>query len=85
MTSNDLRATILVSAAAALGVALAACGGEKPARAPNLGVTEVPPSGSGSSHVMPSGSTMESSCGGGAGHSCGAMKDKSKPGDKPAE
>ena len=78
MNSKDLRASILVATAAALGVSIAACGGEKPAKAPNIGVSEVSPSGS-ASHVMPSGSTMEGSCAGGAGHSCGAMKDEKKP------
>ena len=78
MSSKELRASILLATAAALGVALAACGGEKPAKAPNIGVTEVPTS-KGSVHAMASGSNMESSCAGGADHGCGAMKDEKKP------
>ena len=78
MSSKDLRASIALAMAAALGVTFAACGGEKPAKAPNLTASEVAPSGS-ASHVMPSGSTMEGSCAGGADHGCGAMKEQKKP------
>ncbi len=78
MQSKNLRSTLLVAAAAAFGIPLAACTGEKPAKAPSLGTFEVPVS-SASTSARPSGSAVEAGCGGGPGHSCGAMKDDKKP------
>lgn len=66
MQSHELRSTILAAMTTALGLTVSACGGEKPAKAPDLFATEVPPSGSGSTdHAAmpaPSGSAMEMSC-----------------------
>ena len=83
MQNKTTRATILVAIAAAFGVPIAACSNDPPAKPPIL-ATEVPASatsetsataGSGTS-PMPSGSMVDGSCSGAAGHSCSAMKKK---------